>query len=113
MAFVESVPRSVEFYRKLGFEVGHSHTPLGEKEPTWAWLASGGAHLMVSRASEPVIPSQQAVFFHVYCDDVHGFHEELREANVAVSPIHYPFYNPRGEFRLTDPDGYVLMVAHT
>lgn len=47
MAFVESVPRSVQFYRRLGFEVGHSHTPPGEIEPTWAWLASGGARLMV------------------------------------------------------------------
>jgi hypothetical protein len=25
----------------------------------------------------------------------------------------YPFYAPRGEFRLTDPDGYTLMITHT
>jgi hypothetical protein len=68
---------------------------------------------MVARASEPVIPSQQAILFYVYCEDLGGFHEALREAKVAVPEIEYPFYNPRGEFRVTDPDGYVLMVAHT
>ncbi len=113
MAFVESVSRSVQFYRRLGFEVGHSHTPPGESEPTWAWLASGGAHLMVTRASVPVIASQQAILFYIYCDDIDGFHSALRGADVDVSRIQYPFYNPRGEFRVTDPDGYILMVAHT
>jgi hypothetical protein len=23
------------------------------------------------------------------------------------------FYNPRGEFRVSDPDGYVVMIAHS
>ena len=25
----------------------------------------------------------------------------------------HPFYNPKGEFRLQDPDGYAFMIAHT
>ena len=28
-------------------------------------------------------------------------------------PIASAFYAPRGEFRLTDPDGWVVMVTHT
>jgi hypothetical protein len=43
MMFVKSVPRSIQFYGKLGFEVGNSFTPPGQTEPTWAWLESGGA----------------------------------------------------------------------
>jgi catechol 2,3-dioxygenase-like lactoylglutathione lyase family enzyme len=113
MAFVQSVPRSVEFYRRFGFEVGSSFTPPGAAEPSWAWLQSGGAHLMLARASEPVDPSQQAVLFYLYCDDVPAFRRALQDAGVEVGEIQYPFYCPRGEFRVTDPDGFALLVAHT
>ena len=33
-----------------------------------------------------------------------------RDAGVAGGEIKSPFYAPRGEFRVEDPDGYVLMV---
>jgi hypothetical protein len=54
MAQVRSVTRSVEFYRKLGFEEGNTHTPEGRAEPVWAWLRSGEAQLMLGEAGEPV-----------------------------------------------------------
>src|SRR5262245_54846404 len=113
MAFVASVPRSIEFYERLGFSIGNTHTPPDEKEPSWAWLQSGRAHLMVSRASEPVVPSQQAVLFYLYYDDVQATHAALAAKGIEVGPIAHPFYSPRGEFRVTDPDGYCLIVAHT
>ena len=53
MAHVRSVPRSVDFYRKLGFEVGNTFTPDSSSEPAWAWLRSNDAHLMVSKADGP------------------------------------------------------------
>ena len=34
-------------------------------------------------------------------------------AGIAAGPITRPFYDPGGEFGVSDPDGYVLMVAHT
>jgi hypothetical protein len=49
----------------------------------------------------------------VYCDDVPAFRSALLAAGVEAGPISQPFYNPRGEFRVTDPDGYVLMITHT
>jgi uncharacterized glyoxalase superfamily protein PhnB len=113
MAFVASVPRSIAFYEKLGFTQGNTHTIEGAKEPTWVWLRSGGAQLMLARASEPVDPQAQAVLFYVYCDDVQGLRSRLLEAGVEVGPVTYPFYAPGGEFRVTDPDGYALMVTHT
>jgi len=113
MAFVRSVSRSIEFYRKLGFSVGNTHTPEGGAEPVWAWLKGGGAQLMLARASEPVDPKAQAVLFYLYCDDVATFRTRLLESGVEAGPVNHPFYAPRGEFRVTDPDGYALMVTHT
>ena len=114
MAYVRSVPGSITFYGKLGFEVGNTHTSEGGTEPVWAWLRTdGGAQLMLARASDPVDPAQQAILFYVYCDDVEGFRARLLEAGVEAGRVQRPFYAPRGEFRVIDPDGYCLMVTHT
>ena len=68
---------------------------------------------MLAAATEPVEPDKQAVLFYVYCDDVTAFREQLIQAGVEAGPIRSPFYAPRGEFRVVDPDGYVLMISHT
>ena len=113
MAFVGSVPRSILFYRKLGFIEGNTHTPEGAAQPSWVWLKSGGAQLMLAQASDPIDPQQQAILFYVYCDDVAGLRSKLLESGVDAGPIQHPFYAPGGEFRVTDPDGYALMITHT
>jgi len=113
MAHVQSVAASIAFYRRLGFEVENTFTPAEQKEPSWAILSSDRAQLMLARASEPVIPSRQAVLFYAYCDDVAALRESLLAEGVEAGPIQYPFYAPRGEFRIQDPDGYVIMVTHT
>jgi catechol 2,3-dioxygenase-like lactoylglutathione lyase family enzyme len=113
MAHVRNVRGAVEFYRKLGFELGNTHTPEGQPEPVWAWLRSGGAQLMLAAATEPVEPDKQAVLFYIYCDDVARFRDQLVQAGVEAGPIQHPFWAPRGEFRVVDPDGYVLMITHT
>lgn len=68
---------------------------------------------MLSQASEPIDPQQQAILFYFYCDDVISFRSKLLEAGVEADVVQYPFYAPRGEFRVTDPDGWALMVTHT
>jgi predicted enzyme related to lactoylglutathione lyase len=113
MAHVASVSRSVQFYAQLGFEVRNTFTPEGGSEPTWAHLESGEAHLMVTAASEPVVPSQQAVLFYLYYEDIVAAHSELRAKGRPVGELSYPFYCPKGEFRVIDPDGYCLMLTHT
>ena len=113
MAFVKSVTRSIEFYKKLGFVEGNTHTPEGGAEPVWVWLKSDGAHLMLAKASEPIDPQEQAVLFYLYCDDVAAFRSKLLESGVEAGTVQYPFYAPRGGFRVTDPDGYALMITHT
>jgi hypothetical protein len=67
MAHVASVPRSVAFYERLGFQVDNTFTPPDQTEPSFAWLQSGGASLMVVRASAPIDPAQQAVILTLYC----------------------------------------------
>jgi hypothetical protein len=113
LAYVSSVPASMRFYEAIGFRVTNTFAPPGESEPVWAWLDCDGASLMIGRASEPVVAAQQAVLFYLYTDDLPGKHAELAAANFAVGEITYPFYAPRGEFRLHDPDDYVLMITHT
>ncbi len=113
MIFVKSVPRSIEFYEKLGFEVGNTFTPSGRTEPSWASLHSGGARFMVSTASDPADASQQAFILYLYCEDVASFHQELQTKGIGVGEIAYPFYNPRGEFRVADPDGFGVIITHT
>ena len=113
MPRVRSVPESIAFYRRLGFEVENTFVPEGHTRPTWAYLTAGRAHLMVAEGDETVVPTQQGVLFYAYCDDVPALREELMTAGVPAGPIETPFYAPKGEFRIEDPDGYVIMVTHT
>jgi hypothetical protein len=69
--------------------------------------------MMVAKASEPVDRKEQAVLFYVYCNDALRYREDLLAAGVEAGDVAYPFYAPRGEFRVTDPDGYALMITHT
>ena len=112
MLSVADVERSIAFYRHLGFELGNTFAPPDAMKPSWAWLRSGDAQLMVAAASEPAA-AQQAVLFYVYTDDVAAARASLVEAGLNPGAIRTPFYAPRGEFELKDPDGYVVMVTHT
>jgi hypothetical protein len=112
MAFAGDVQRSVDFYRLLGMEVrGSLRVPSGELK--WVHLACDQAELMLSRASDPVIPSQQAVLFYLYSPDLIALREDLLANNVKVSAITYPDYMPKGEIRVDDPDGYVLLIGQS
>jgi hypothetical protein len=113
LAHVHRVEASIRFYERLGFIVANTFVPPGETEPSWAWLDSGGASFMVGKAGEPVVASQQAVLFYLYVDDVEARRAELIVAGIPCGAITHPFYAERGEFRVEDPDGYVLMITHT
>lgn len=110
-AHVSDVERTIRFYSDLGFKVTNSVVTDGTTTPVWAWLRSEKADLMVGRASEPIDPSQQAVLFYLYYDDIKQTRATLIGLGHDAGAIAYPFYMPGGEFRLHDPDGYVLMLA--
>lgn len=110
MAHVDDVQRAVDFYLKLGMEVrGSLRNPMGNLQ--WVHLGCEQADLMCTRASEPVIPSQQAVLFYLYSPDLIALREHLLANGVKVSPITYPEYMLKGEIRVDDPDGYVLLIG--
>jgi hypothetical protein len=113
MAYVKSVAESIAFYGTLGFVVRNTFTPPDSDLLNWAWIESGTAHLMLARASTPIIREEQAILFYLYCEDVEATRRALQAAGIDAGEISHPFYSPRGEFRLTDPDGYCLMVSHT
>jgi catechol 2,3-dioxygenase-like lactoylglutathione lyase family enzyme len=119
MIHVADVERSAEFYRLLGFAIGN-YVPHGGSRMEWAWLYAPnaddwkrGPNLMLTRASEPVDPRAQAVLFYLYAVDLNGLRQHLLDNEIAAGEITFPEYLPNGEFRLVDPDGYVLMIAQS
>lgn len=110
---VSDVPRSIAFYQQLGFELRNTHAAHPGGAPVWAWLVGGQGQLMLGQSSGPIDAGQQAVLFYLYFDDIQSVHQRLSDAGLAVGPMAYPFYCPQGEFRLHDPDDYVLMLTHT
>ena len=77
----------------------------------WAHVACEQAELMLARASEAVVPIQQAVLFYLYSPNLIALREHLIAAGVRVSPITYPNYMRKGEVRVEDPDGYCLLIG--
>jgi len=112
MISVKSVPSSIEFYKRIGFSVGNTFTPANQSEPSWAWLEAEGAQLMITAARQ-MVSDRRSVVIYIYCEDVKAKHAELQKLGLQVGPLQYPFYSPNGEFSLTDPDGYLLVIAHT
>jgi catechol 2,3-dioxygenase-like lactoylglutathione lyase family enzyme len=112
MIFVSDVARSIEFYKQLGFTAGNTHEDKGKV--VWALLQSpdGHAQLMLANSARPMNPGAQDMLFYLYAENVEQYREELKAKGLAVGPMQYPFYSPRGEFRLEDPDGWSLFIAH-
>ena len=117
MLHVAEVERSVAFYRLLGFEVGNS-VPRDAVKKQWVWLYAPaaedwkhGPNLMLTRSSRPLDASVQDALFYLYATNLESLRTQLLEAGLAPSEIRYPEYLPDGEFLLTDPDGYCLMIA--
>jgi predicted enzyme related to lactoylglutathione lyase len=111
MAHVVDVARSIEFYRQIGFKTRHTLEHGGRMR--WAWMENGKAHLMLALSSGVINAEEQAVLFYLYAPDVTAYRAELMEGGIKVGPLSYPAYMPEGEFRIHDPDGYVLLVGQT
>src|SRR5437763_1815690 len=118
MIHVADVERAIEFYNKLGFEVGNSVPRSGPKQ--WAWLYcpavenwKNGANLMVTRTARPLNAECQNFFFYSYPSYLVALRDCLNAKGVKASEISYPEYLPKGEFRIDDLDGYCLMVAQS
>lgn len=119
MIRVAEVERSAAFYRQLGFEIGN-YVPRDGGPMGWAWLYARkaadwkrGPNLMVTCSEEALSPRAQAVLFYLYAADLKALRDTLIAKGIAAGEITYPEYLPSGEFRVEDPDGYVLMIAQS
>ena len=116
MIHVLDVDRSVAFYRLLGFEIGN-YVPR-EGPVTWVWLYAPGArdwkrgpNLMLTKGGKTINAQAQEVLFYLYAADLPALRAELLSAGMKPGDIDHPEYLPDGEFRISDPDGYTLMIA--
>jgi catechol 2,3-dioxygenase-like lactoylglutathione lyase family enzyme len=113
---VRKVEESASFYKLLGFEVGGRHPREGEMG--WAWLYipeapnwKTGANLMLGCNDHPGPLAAPGMLFYVYVTDLVALREKLLAAGLQPGSITYPFYLPKGECELKDPDGHILMLA--
>jgi catechol 2,3-dioxygenase-like lactoylglutathione lyase family enzyme len=118
MIHVADVERSAAFYRLLGFDVGNRVPAEGPMH--WAWLHAPnapdwkrGPNLMLTRTGRPIDAGAQDVLFYLYAAELPALRDQLLAAGITAGAISYPEYLPRGEFRVQDPDGYVLMIAQS
>jgi uncharacterized glyoxalase superfamily protein PhnB len=112
MVFASDVRRSIEFYQQLGFELKKMVEDKDKGIVTWAWLQNGRASLMLARSARAMNPDAQDFMFYMYAPDVAAYRAELEAKGLKVGPMQFPFYSPRGEFRIEDPDGFTLFVSH-
>ena len=96
MAHVADVQRSVDFYRLLGMELRGS-LKRSDGGLQWAHIACEGAELMLTRADQPIVASQQAVLFYLYSPDLIALRQHLLTAGIRVSGISYPLTCPRAK----------------
>lgn len=102
---VRSMPASVEFYGRLGFEVENRNDGWG-----WAMLRFDECRLMVDQSINRHPPAPRDPVIYLYPDDVAAYHRRLRENGVELPDLDQTFYGHQ-EFRLEDPDGNRLWIG--
>jgi hypothetical protein len=66
---------------------------------------------MVSTDGDWIDPAGQGVLFYLYSSNLVALRDQILAAGIDVGDIVDGTPGPRQEMRLTDPDGYGLMVA--
>jgi predicted lactoylglutathione lyase len=106
---VRDVMRSTAFYEQFGFQVHNTYEEGGRR--VWCWLERHQARLMLAEADVPVVAADQAVLFYVYAHQLEELHNRLAEAGLEPGPIEPGAPGPDRQFRISDPDGYCVMVT--
>ena len=106
---VVDVEDSVAFYRHLGFSL--EEQAKYRDRLSWAKVRSGDAELMFEGTDGPSDPDRQRVLFYLYSHDLAALRAQLLAVGIDAGEIVDGSPGPREEMRVTDPDGYVLMIA--
>lgn len=129
---VADVEASVTFYALLGFD-GRHVMRSDDGVAFWAHVWKAGdagrvAEVMFARADGPIDAHQQAALLYMYANDVRELRERLLSSGVhdggafcgkpgpnegcrVVFDVTFPFYMDEGEIRVSDPDGYCILVG--
>ncbi|HEX7880617.1 MAG TPA: VOC family protein [Candidatus Eisenbacteria bacterium] len=102
---VASIARSIEFYRKLGFETEKRNDEWG-----WAMLALGDCRLMLDQSIQRHPSGPRESILYLYPDDIEAYHREVRRNGLDIPDLDITFYGLT-EFRLDDPDGNRLWIG--
>ncbi|TXH72649.1 MAG: hypothetical protein E6Q88_06030 [Lysobacteraceae bacterium] len=102
---VNSMPASVAFYEKLGFEIENRNDQWG-----WAMLRCGDCRIMLDQsiAAHPGIP--RIAVLYLYPEDIVDFHRRASENGLDLPELDATFYGMT-EFRIEDPDGNRLWIG--
>ena len=102
---VRSRPASVEFYRKLGFDIERRND-----EWRWAMLVFGECRLMVDESINVHPGAPRSGVLYLYPDDIAAYHALLRANGLEIPALETSFYDMT-EFRIDDPDGNRLWIG--
>ena len=109
---VSDVQRSIEFYEKLGFEVGKEPLKNEQGKLHFVSMHRGQAsQIMLTLTGRALNPGAQDVMFYMYVEDLAAYRNAVIARGVKVGELTYPFWNRRGEFRIDDPDGWTWQVC--
>ena len=106
---VGDVRRSVAFYRLLGLDLRDTYEYDGQL--VWASMAHASAALMLAQSEAPIDPRAQGVLFYLHAVDLDSLRDHLVAHGLTTGEIVDGSPGPKREMRVTDPDGYCLMVA--
>lgn len=102
---VRHLPRSVDFYAGLGFEVETRRDDWG-----WAMLRLGECRIMLDQSIFHATQHPSASVLYLYPEDIDAFHAEARRRGLTLPDLEATFYGMR-EFRIEDPDGNRLWIG--
>ena len=102
---VKSMPASVTFYEKLGFDVETRNDEWG-----WAMLQCGDCQIMLDQSINSHAGIPRISVLYLYSKYLAEFHRRARENGLAVPELDVTFYGMT-EFRMEDPDGNRLWIG--
>ena len=104
---VRSMPASVQFYQKLGFNVEQRNDDWG-----WAMLCFGECRLMVDQSINLHSGAPRQGVLYLYPENIAAYHQQVRENGLPAPDLDVTFYGMT-EFRLDDPDGNRLWIGQS
>ncbi|OFY66560.1 MAG: glyoxalase [Bacteroidetes bacterium RIFCSPLOWO2_02_FULL_36_8] len=114
--FVKDINQTIDFYKKLGFNVVITVPDKGELD--WAMMSCGNVTMMFqtfkSLANElPAISRQEggSLLFYIKIKGIRKFFDSLKkEGVIIIKGLEKAFYGAT-EFSIHDNNGYVLTFA--